>query len=76
MPKIYSSGYIDCFGVPVFVYKAGDMLRGRQKRNTFGGGNGRDVRVTVLTVGVPVSVYDGGLLSSALGSRRSRGKTV
>lgn len=34
MPKIYSSGYIDCFGVPVFVYKAGDMLRGRQKRNT------------------------------------------
>ena len=67
MPKIYSSGYIDCFGVPVFVYKAGDMLRGRQKRNTFGGGNGR---------AVPVSVYDGGLLSSALGSLRSRGKTV
>ena len=53
--------------IKAFVYKAGDMLRGRQKRNTFGGGNGR---------AVPVSVYDGGLLSSALGSRRSRWKTV
>ena len=60
MPKIYSSGYIDCFGVSVFVYKAGYMLRGRQKRNTFGGGNGR---------AVPVSVYDVAsfLLRSGLG---------